>query len=183
MPKNIRQYLRSFADFIEIVFIAVAVILLSYVFAGQFLEVSGNSMLPTFADKEQLVAEKVSVKVSPLKRGEIVIFEHPKETNHLVIKRIVGLPNEKITIVDGMVLINGTKLEEPYIQASIQTNPGKELKESVEYFIEPNAYVVLGDNRLESIDSREWGALKKEYIIGRAFVVFSPLDHFRLVKD
>ena len=183
MKHGTKQLFKVLFDFIEIVFIAVAVILLSYVFAGQFLEVSGVSMVPTFQDKEQLVAEKISIKLSPLKRGEIIIFKHPKETNHLVIKRVVGLPDEKITIVDGMVLIDGKKLQEPYLQEGTKTDAGKSMQEGIEYKIEKNSYLVLGDNRTESIDSREWGALPSEFIIGRALLVFNPISNFRFVMD
>lgn len=145
--------------------------------------VSGNSMLPNFHDKEQLVAEKISLNFRPIQRGDIVIFEHPEYPKKLVIKRVVGMPKETIIISQGKVLLDGKPLEEPYVHEQNQTRGKRVIKEDTTYQIPENSYVLLGDNRSNSIDSREWGAVPAENIIGRAFMVYYPLTNFRLVKN
>lgn len=153
-----------------------------YFFVGQLLEVTGDSMYPTFYDKEQIIAEKLSIKVKDLKRGEILIFEHPFEKGRLLIKRLTGLPGETIRIRGGKVFINNVALEEPYLD-NITTEGQSFLKEGLEYKIPENAYVMMGDNRIKSTDSREWGFVKKDLIVGRGVLVYYPLNRIRLVRN
>lgn len=153
-----------------------------YFFVGQLLEVTGDSMYPTFHDKEQIIAEKVSIKVKELERGEILIFEHPNEKGRLLIKRLIGLPGETIKIKNGKVYINGKELNEPYL--SDTTTEGQSfIKDGLEYKIRENTYVMMGDNRLKSTDSREWGFVDKELIVGRGVVVYYPFNRIRLIKN
>ena len=99
-----------------------------------------------------------------------------------MIKRLVGLPNETIKIEDGFVYINGEKLDEPYLLNGGPTPGGNKLEESMEYKISYDSYVFLGDNREESTDSRAWGAVQNELIIGRGLLVYYPLASFRAIK-
>ncbi|MFZ2664596.1 MAG: signal peptidase I [Patescibacteria group bacterium] len=180
--KLIKPALRIILDFFEITIICTAVFLIMYFFVGQLLEVTGDSMYPTFYDKEQIIAEKLSVKIKDLKRGEIIIFEHPSEEGRLLIKRLIGLPGETIKIKNGKVFINNTELEEPYLN-NVKTEGQNFLKDDIEYEIPENSYVMMGDNRLKSTDSREWGYVKKDLIVGRGVVVYYPLNRIRLVGD
>ena len=169
-------------DLIELVLIGTTVFLLVYILVGQFLEVSGRSMYPYLHDKEQIIAEKLSIKFDPIKRGEVIIFWHPKTKSDLLVKRVVGLPGETIKIQNGFVFINGTKLEENYLSGIVVTNEGDFLSEGQEFKIADDYYIVMGDNRSESTDSRYWGPIQKETIIGRALGVFYPLDNIRLLN-
>ena len=131
-----------------------------YLFLGQLCEVSGNSMLPNFNNKEQLISESLSVKLKDLKRGDVIVFESPLENNKLLIKRVIGLPEENFKIVDGKVYINGNLLnEESYLQSNEYTFVEKYFENNIEYQIPNDSYVVLGDNRDESTDSRVGGTL------------------------
>jgi signal peptidase I len=177
-----KKFAEGLVDFFEILIIAVFVFVLVYLFIGQLLEVSGDSMIPNFHDKEQIIAEKLSIKFKPLQRGEIVIFRHPDEPDHLLIKRLVGLPNETIKLEDGFVYINGERLSEPYVLNGGPTPGGNKIEEGMEYKIAYDTYVFLGDNREESTDSRAWGAVPTELIVGRGLLVYYPLDSFRAIK-
>jgi signal peptidase I len=178
---NIKKYIGLYMDFIEITLILVGVVMVSYLFLGQLLEVTGDSMDPTLQDKEQIIAEKISLLYKPLERGDIVIFRHPQETKRLIVKRIIGLPNEKIMIREGKVYINGERIEEEYIKNGHGTSAGTVINENIEYKIAGDAYVVMGDNREKSTDSREWGAITRELVIGRGFIVFRPISNFRFI--
>ena len=179
MKYSIKQ---QFIDFIEAAVISSLVILLVYAFAGQPLRVQGSSMVPNFTDGEQLIAEKITIKTEELKRGDIVIVKHPARLDRLVIKRVVGLPNEVFLIKEGLVYINGASLNENYLPTDVKTLGGEAIKESVEYQIPKGDYILMGDNRENSTDSRNWGALKKDLIVGKAFVIYYPLSKARLIS-
>ncbi|KKS03031.1 MAG: Signal peptidase I [candidate division WWE3 bacterium GW2011_GWF2_41_45] len=171
------------ADLIELLLIGTTVFLLVYILVGQFLEVSGSSMHPYLLDKEQIIAEKLSIKFDPLKRGEVIIFWHPKTKSDLLVKRVVGLPGERIKIENGFVFIDGKKLEEPYLASNVVTKGTDFLAEGQEHKIAEGYYIVLGDNRSESTDSRYWGPVQKDTVIGRALAVFYPINNIRLLNE
>ena len=170
-------------DFFEIVFTGTAIFLVVYFFVGQLLEVTGESMYPTFHDKEQILAEKVSVKFKKLERGEIVIFKQPEKTERLLIKRVIGLPGEKIKVEDGNVYVNGQMLSEPYLPSGTYTNVDKTIQEGIEYQIPYNAYIFMGDNREKSTDSRNWGAVDQNLVLGRGILVYYPLNRSRFIGN
>lgn len=168
-------------DFIEILIIGATIFLLVYLFVGQLLEVTGESMTPTLSDKEQVIAEKLSTRFKPLERGEIVIFRHPEQHNRLLIKRIIALPNETIRIEDGHIFINNERLKEPYLQPEINTLGNKIVIEDKEYPVPASSYILMGDNRGKSSDSRSLGAIREELIVGRAMLVYYPFGNIRLI--
>ncbi len=169
-------------EYFQIIFIFLIVFAIVYFFVGQLYEVVGNSMLPTFTDKEQLIAEKISVNINNIERGDIIIFKNMNENGRLLIKRIIGLPGDNLKIQDGDVYINANLLTEDYLSDDTVTNGKRILEEGPEYKIPQDSYVVMGDNREESNDSREWGYVKKENIVGRVVLVYYPLQNFRFVK-
>src|SRR4030066_2024699 len=150
---------KTIIDLIELTLIGVLVFVLIYLFTGQLLEITGDSMEPNYHNKEQILAEKVSTKLQPPRRGEVIVFISPQDSNKLLIKRVIGLPGEKVKISNGNVYINGKKLNETYLASEAKTAGGKAIIEDTEYAIEPNSYVVMGDNRGFSNDSRNWGSL------------------------
>ncbi|KKS34236.1 signal peptidase I [candidate division WWE3 bacterium RIFOXYB1_FULL_43_24] len=172
----------TIADIIELFLIGTTVFILVYILVGQFLEVSGSSMYPYLHDREQIIAEKLSIKFDPVKRGEVIIFWHPKTKSDLLVKRVIGLPGEIIKIQNGFVFINGKKLEEPYLSEAVVTRATDFLTEGQEHKIAEDYYIVMGDNRSESTDSRYWGPIQKETIIGRALLVFYPFENIRLLN-
>lgn len=171
-----------FADFIEILIIGIAVFALGWIFLAEPLEVTGESMEPTLHDKEQIIVEKLSMNFGELERGDIVVFNSPENPDILIIKRLIGLPGDTVMLEDGKVYLNGNMLEETYIRNGTETKGKTKLKEGVEAKIPNDTVFVLGDNRTNSTDSREFGPVKTEDVIGRAFMVYYPFDSFRKVS-
>ena len=169
-------------DFSEIAIIGVTVFFLVYIFVGQLLEVSGDSMLPTLYNNEQIVAEKISLAFKPLEHGEIVIFRHPEMQNRLLIKRVIALPGDEIMLSEGKVVLNGEILNENYTVEGSSTNGSGLFQDLIKYTIPEHTYFLLGDNREESSDSRSFGAISEELIMGRALVVYKPLKNFRVIE-
>ncbi len=169
-----------FANLLESVLILILIFIGLNIFLGQLLVITGDSMAPTLEDREQIIGEKASINFKDIDRGEIIIFDHPEEEG-LIIKRVIALPGETIKIEGGSVHIDGTPLHEPYLKID-RTSGGPKLKESVEHIVPNNSYVVMGDNRDNSLDSRYWGFLPMENIRARALLVYYPIENFRRVN-
>lgn len=140
--------------------------------------VDGPSMEPNFYDKEAILVDKISWKLRTPARGEIVIFKAPPQPNEDYIKRIIGLPGETVTIENNKILINNKELSEVYLPAN-----GLSTDESYEKTLSASEYFVMGDNRPHSSDSRVWGAVPKQNLIGRAVVIVFPLDKIGAVQN
>jgi signal peptidase I len=139
-------------------------VLLIYMFVTRPFVVSGNSMIPAYTNGELILSV---YSVSGIERGDAVIAHSPIEPNKQLIKRIVGLPGDSFTIAQGAVYINGAVYnEEKYLPSSVKTLGGHFLQENYTFVIPPRQYVVLGDNRANSEDSREWGPLRTSDIVG-----------------
>lgn len=147
--------------------VSFGIFLIVYIFLVQPHRVKGESMFPTFVDGELLLTEKVSYRFSQPKRGDVIVFEAPVGHNIDFIKRIIGLPGEKVSVHDGSIFINGNKLNEPYLNVD---TPGDETRT-----LSSNEYFVMGDNRPSSSDSRVFGAITKDKIQGRVFFVYWPI--------
>ena len=139
--------------------------------------VSGESMLPTLNDGDQLIADKLSYRFRDPKRYEIIVFPHG---NEYYIKRIIGLPGETVRISDGVIYINDAPLQDTHA-LSAMVNPGEAADPIT---LPPDSYFVLGDNRNASIDSRmsEVGNIKKSALLGRCAFRIYPFDKFGFVK-
>ncbi len=121
-----------------------------------YVRVEGDAMAPTLADGDRV---SVTRTVEPLKRGDLVVFEHPRDPSKTFLKRIVGLPGEQIEITDQGVTIDGRPLDEPYaLAANRSTNHWGPTR------IQDGEYFVLGDNRRNSSDSRHWGTVRRDLI-------------------
>ncbi len=172
MPK-LRQGFSVF-DALEPVVLAFAIFMIVYMFLFQPHKVDGNSMYPTFHDKEYLLTDKITYWRRKPGRGDVVVFHAPPPNDADFIKRIVGLPGETIMVRDSRVYINDRPLYEAYLPPVVQTVQKSFLREGVPYPIPPDYYMVLGDNRNFSSDSREWGPVKTNTIVGRATFRYWP---------
>ena len=162
---------------VKFAIIALAIVLPFRYFIAQPFIVSGESMVPTFANGEYLIVDELTYRfIHNPERGDVVIFKYPYDQSKYFIKRIIGLPGETMTLLANQVLIKTASstimLEEPYI--SVAT--GDELTVT----LKNNQYFVMGDNRPESSDSRIWGPLDKKFITGRAFVRLLPFSKVSL---
>jgi signal peptidase I len=176
-PKNskLRENLRGAWDLIKFAVIALAIVIPVRMFIAQPFVVNGDSMFPTFHNKEYLIVDEISYIVRSPARSEVTIFRYPNDPSRFFIKRIIGMPNETIEIKNGVVKIinkenpDGFILEEPYLNEKFTTT---------ETFTTGNdQYFVMGDNRNRSSDSRSWGVLLKKFMIGRAYLRLLPVGN------
>lgn len=187
--KNQRGSIGSFIlDFVQSIVLALAVFVLLYLFVAQPNEVKGSSMLPNFFDKEFLLTEKLSYQFGQPKRGDVVIFKAPASEPCAAdqceyIKRIIGLPGDKVMVKDGNVYLNGKLMDQSFLPAGVITNPGDFNQEGIEVTVPDGQYLCFGDNREHSRDGRVFGPVKKELIVGKAFFVYWPLSSVGLVPS
>lgn len=164
----------SFWEFVRYAVIALVIVVPFRIFIAQPYMVYGSSMDPTFKDSDYLIVDQISKRFEDPKRDQVLIIIYPKDTSKFFIKRLIGLPGDTVEIKNGEVTIynkenkDGLKLNEPYIVYGKDENFSTTLKED-EYF-------VMGDNRAGSFDSRYWGPLSKNYIMGRPFIRLYPFN-------
>ncbi len=179
-----KNFIKSFfADFTEVLIIGIAVFALAWVFLAEPLEVTGESMEPTLHNKEQILVEKISMNFDELQRGDIIVFNSPENPKVLVIKRIIGIPGDIVTIQRNAVFLNGQQLEETYLEKGMLTEAKDMLAEGVKTQVPFKSYIVLGDNRTNSTDSRDFGPIKEEEIVGKAILIYYPFSSNRMLTN
>jgi signal peptidase I len=161
-------------DTLEIVFLAL-VLYVVIQYAVQTVHVLGSSMFPTLHDNDLLVASKISYKLHQPQRGDIIVFKPPDEASRDFIKRIIALPGERIRIVSGVVYINDQVLREPYLPEKWTYNNNWPAS-GQDQILPPNMYFVMGDNRNHSSDSRTFGPITLDSILGKAEIRIWPLS-------
>jgi len=169
-----------FLDIIETIVIALAIFVIVYLFLFQPHQVDGNSMFPNFHDGDYLLTDKISYHLSDPKRDDVVIFTAPRNEDYDYIKRIIALPGEMVKLEEEKILINNNPLKQPYLNEKI-TFGGNFLKIGEEIIVPEDNYFVLGDNRNHSSDSRDWGFVPKDNIIGKAWLKYWPLNDMGLI--
>jgi signal peptidase I len=170
------RLLRGLREVLETVLPALLIALLINVFVGQATRVDGQSMEPNLHTDQRLVVEKVSYRFHGPQRFDVVVLRLPDQGDELLIKRVVGLPGEEVEISGGYVYINGERLEEPFTEA--ETRPGRQNK----VLVPPLHVFVLGDNRNHSNDSRSFGPVPIENIVGRAWLSYWPPEEIGPVQ-
>ena len=162
----------------EVVVLAV-ILYFGISFAVQTVHVEGLSMFATLDDNDYLIANKIDYRLHAPQRGDIIILRPPTDNSKDFIKRVIALPGERLLIRDGIVYINGHKLDEPYLPEAWTVMSNWPPDGSVSGKVVPaNQYFVMGDNRNRSQDSRSFGFISRDRIDGRAWFRIWPLDHF-----
>lgn len=156
-------------DIVGTIIPAIIIALLIHVFLAQATRVYGQSMEPSLHTDERLVIEKVSYRFHGPRRGDVVVLHDPGGSPELLIDRVVGLPGERVTVADGRVFIDGQPLDEPYLDQDT-VGGGRS------WIVPPLTVFVMGDNRSASRDSRTFGPVLMDQILGRALVRYWPLD-------
>jgi len=144
-------------------------------FAIQSYRVSGVSMQPGLQTDEYVLVNKIAYLFHPPERGDVIVFHFPLDTSQDFIKRVIALPGDTVTYDSSTVQVDGVMLNEPYISQAYNPD-AKTIK------VPANAYFVLGDNRPASDDSRDWGFVPKEDLVGKAVIVYWPFSNWELIN-
>ena len=168
--------MRAFFRDLVITVIMAVVIFFALQFTVQNFVVIGASMQPSFYDGERVVATKLAYKLHEPERGDVIILLPPRNMDEDLIKRIIGLPGDRVEVKDGVVYVDNLPLDEPYIKQP------PSYKYSVE-IVPENEYWVLGDNRNNSNDSHTGWTVPREDIVGKAWLIIWPPDQWQVVPD
>ena len=168
-----------FRECVEFAVIAIVIVVPFRMFIAQPFIVNGLSMDPTFKNAEYLIVDQLTYHFSTPERGSVLIFKYPKDTSKYFIKRVIGLPGETVEIKGGRVTIKNTGnpegfiLDEPYIKFPKQ--------DDYSVTLDNDNYYVLGDNRYGSADSRVWGPMPQEDIVGRPLFRLLPFTRIEFL--
>ena len=165
-----------FSEMLRFALIALVIVIPIRIFIAQPFIVSGASMVPTFQNGQYLIVDQLTYRFEKPKNGDVIVFKYPKDPSKYFIKRVIGIPGDTIAINGNVITLtdkehpDGLVLQEPYIAHMNPTTSLTEVLGDGEYF-------VMGDNRDNSSDSRMWGILPEDLIVGRAFLRLFPLDN------
>jgi signal peptidase I len=171
---NFEKRYRLVREIIETIALTVLMFLVIR-FAVQNFNIEGHSMEPSLHDQELILVDKWTYLFRSPARGDVIVFIAPPQPSQDYIKRVIGLPGDVITIQNNTVIVDGIALKETYVDPRNQGNTIED-RHIVNMVVPPNDYFVLGDNRANSSDSRVWGFVPKQNIIGRAALVYWPLQ-------
>ena len=171
-----KQFLLSFYEVAEVVVISLFTVFVIRTYLVQPFLVSGASMEPNFQNGNYLLIDELSYRFKEPARGEVVVFKYPGDKKTYYIKRIIGLPNEHLVIKDGSVKIynvanpEGLSLQEAYLPKDVKTLGANDVT------LGGDQYFVMGDNRYYSFDSRNWGAVARDEIVGITRLRLLPIS-------
>lgn len=157
--------------------IAVAVSFLIITFLYQPVRVEGTSMMPELRNQERLFINKFEYRFEPIHRGDVVVFHYPLDPAKSYIKRVIALPGDDLRINDGQVFVNGKKLAEPYVPRRYRDD-----RSYPNTVLGPHQYFVMGDHRLISSDSRDFGPVARKFIYGKAVFIYWPANDMGVVR-
>jgi signal peptidase I len=160
----------------DLLFSAAASVLI-ITFLYQPVRVEGTSMLPRLEDRDRLFINKFVYRIASIERGDVVVFHYPRDLEKSYIKRVIGLPSDRLRVDHGVVWVNGSRLTERYVPENYQDS------RSVEEIVVPaESYFVMGDHRSISSDSRDFGPVERSLIYGKAVFVYWPARDAGVVK-
>jgi len=176
-PKQKKSATSSFIwETLQTLVLAGLLIVFFRTFIFQNFVVEGSSMVPTLIQGDRLIVSRLSYFLGEPDRGDIIVFQYPYGPERDFVKRIIGLPGETIAIQNGQVFINGKPLPpEDYVQ-------NKSSDAIAPVTLGDDEYFVMGDNRTGSSDSRSWGPMQKHFIIGKAWLIYYPFEHFQFLQ-
>jgi signal peptidase I len=171
-----KQFLLPLLEILEVVVVAAVSIYLVYAFVAQPFKVDGKSMEPNFSTGDYLVIDEITYRFREPVRGEVIVLRNPTNDSEYFIKRVIGLPGEEVVIYDNKVFVNGEPLGEEYLDSSLQ------MSDTPPFRLGEEEYFVMGDNRQNSFDSRNWGPLGKHQIVGVVRLRFWPLGELEIYQ-
>jgi len=177
-----KNFIASLLEVLEIALIAVVTVFIVRSFLLQPFLVNGASMEPNFSNGDYLLVDELTYRLRSPERGEVIVFRYPGDESTYYIKRIIGLPGERVVFEkDGIKIFNdknpsGFRINEAYLPMPLAYT-------DKEFLISPNQYFVMGDNRSYSFDSRSWGSLDKRELIGLVRVRLWPVTRISLFEE
>jgi signal peptidase I len=173
-PYQKRKWIYSVLEVLQmLLFVLILYLVINLAF--ERVEVLTPSMENTLAVGDRLVVNKLAYLRREPDFGEVIVFNPPIESEAPFIKRLIGTPGDEIRITDGSVFLNGDRLDEPYLMEAMQ------LEEEQSWIIPEGFLFVMGDNRNASNDSRSWGFVSREQVIGKAVFIFWPFGHIKKI--
>ncbi len=179
----VKQGIEFVMDILETIVFVGSLFIVIYLFIMQPNQVRGASMEPTFYTGDYIFTSKITYKFREPNRGDVVVFHSPKNADIEFIKRIIGLPGDKIVIRNSEVYVNDTLIDEPYIAAKTPLRDGGYIKEDEPLIVPSGQIFVMGDNRPRSSDSREFGPVPISSVIGQVFFRYFPSDKMGIIGN
>ena len=171
-------------DAVQTLLVAAAVFLVIYMFLFRPFEVNGESMHPNFLNNEYVLTNLVALRLGNPKLGDVVVFKAPPDPEKDYIKRVIGVAGDSVMVKDGDVYLNNQLLDESsFLKSDVKTYAGAFLKEGEPVTVPPDEYFVMGDNRPYSSDSREWGFVRQDELIGESFFVYWPVSDMKFISN
>ena len=175
---------RELGEILKVILISMAIVLPIRYFIVQPFIVRGASMEPAFDDREYLIVDELSYFLREPNRGEAIVFRYPRDPRQFFIKRIIGLPGEKVEIKSGRIKIHNANYPDGFILEESYLEPlGRTTNPDLTITLGEGDHFVLGDNRDFSSDSRIWGLLKRDFIVGRVLFRAWPITRFGVIPD
>jgi len=179
-----KKITKIIADVLQGIVVVGALAVFLYGFVVQPHEVSGSSMFPTFKDKEFLLSNLLAARFQTLSKGDVVVFHSPIEAEKSYIKRVIATAGDQVRVEGGKVFLNNISLDESkYLGPEVQTYSGSFMQEGQNVTVPEGNILVMGDNRPFSSDSREWGFLLEDKIIGQSIVRIYPTSTFTVIRN
>lgn len=157
--------------------ISVAASFMIITFVYQPVRVEGTSMQPELRDQDRLFINKFAYRFESISRGDVVVFHYPNDPSKSYIKRVIALPGDTIRIDEGRVYVDSKRIAEPYVPLRFRDD-----RSMAKMVVPENAYFVMGDHRSISSDSRDFGAVPRHFIYGKAAFIYWPADNMGVVK-
>lgn len=172
-----RPFLSAAWDLLHDVSITVLFCFFIVTFVVQPVRVQGASMQPRIQDNERILVNKFIYRIQGIERGDVVVFYYPRDPSVSYIKRVIGLPGDRVEVHAGSVYVNGAAIEEPYLLSEFRGR-----YDMPETTVERGHYFVMGDHRSSSMDSRSFGSVPEKYIYGKAALCVWPIAKTGLVR-
>lgn len=180
----LRKSYSTILDFAQTIILVIGAVVIVYFFLFKPFQVSGSSMYPNFMDREYLIANVIGLRISDPKLGDVIVFKAPNDPDKDYIKRVIGVPGDSVGIQDGKVILNGKILDESaYLKPDVFTKGSSYLRDDQTVVVPEGNFLVMGDNRGFSSDSREWGLVPKKNILGKSLLIYLPLNKAGIIQN
>jgi signal peptidase I len=157
--------------------ISLAISAFIVIFLYQPVKVEGTSMMPSLDDQERIFVNKFVYRIEAIQRGDIIVFRYPRDPSKSFIKRVIGVAGDRIRIANGQTYLNDKPIREDYVPGSyIDERPYREIT------VPQNSYFVMGDHRILSNDSRDFGPVKSSLIYGKAVLGYWPVEKMGILR-